>query len=174
LGEQQDKHHFVFEPLGPNHDRAAFSCGIPQLDAYLKTQAGQSVKKNLAAVFVMTPDNKTIAGYYTLSQYSILLDNVPENLARKLTRHSEVPATLIGRLARSNVVNYGFRLGPMLLMDALHRSFLHSQEIASWAVVVDVKDEKAGNFYREFGFIDIPKVPQRLFLPMQTIAKMFR
>jgi predicted GNAT family N-acyltransferase len=102
------------------------------------------------------------------------LDSVPEDLARKLTRHSEVPATLIGRLARSNAVNYGFRLGPMLLMDALHRSFIHSQEIASWAVLVDAKDEKARNFYQEFGFIDIPRVPNRLFLPTGTIAKMFR
>ena len=61
----------------------------------------------------------------------------------------------------------------MLLMDALHRSLIHSYEIASWAVVVDAKDEKAKTFYQEFGFIDIPKVSGRLFLPIQTIAKMF-
>ncbi|MGB6431508.1 MAG: GNAT family N-acetyltransferase [Candidatus Acidiferrales bacterium] len=173
MAERQNQPNFVFEPLGPNHDRAAFSCGVPQLDIYLKTQAGQSVRKNLAAVFVMTPDGKTIAGYYTLSQYSIFLDSVPEALAQKLSRHNEVPATLIGRLARSTAIDYGIRLGPMLLMDALHRCLILSREIASWTVVVDAKDEKAEAFYKEFGFIDL-KVPRRLFLPMQTIAKMFQ
>ena len=62
----------------------------------------------------------------------------------------------------------------MLLMDALHRCLIHGHEIASWAVVVDAQDDKAGAFYREFGFIEIAKVPKRLFLPMQTIARMFQ
>jgi len=29
----------IVEPLGRRHDRAAFSCGLPELDRYLKRQA---------------------------------------------------------------------------------------------------------------------------------------
>ncbi len=172
MEEHQDKLKFVFEPLGPSHDRAAFSCGSPKLDTYLQTQAGQDPKKNLSVAFVLTPDSKTIAGYHTLSQYSVKLDNIPEEIARKLTRHNEMPATLIGRLARSE----SFRemgLGEMLLMDALHRCLINSRQVASWAVIVDAKDDAAIAFYRQYGFIEVPKTPNRLFLPMATVVKMF-
>src|SRR5207253_11218161 len=56
------------------------------LDKYLQTQASQDLKKRLAAVYVLTPDGTTIAGYYTLSAYSVRLDKIPEEIARKLTR----------------------------------------------------------------------------------------
>ena len=161
-----------FEPLGSQHDRAAFSCGTPALDNYLKTQARQDCEKKLAVAFILTPDGKSVAGYYTLSQYSIELDEVPEDIAKKLTRQPLVPATLIGRLARSSAFA-GQGIGERLLMDALYRSLCNSKEVGSWAVVVDAKDEKAATFYEQFGFIRLPKIPKRLFLPMKTIEKMF-
>jgi ribosomal protein S18 acetylase RimI-like enzyme len=172
LEEHQGKSKLVFEPLGPNHDRAAFSCGSPKLDTYLQTQAGQDGKKNLSVAFILTPDSKTIAGYYTLSQYSVKLDDIPEEIARKLTRHNEIPATLLGRLARSQAFRR-MGLGEMLLMDALHRCLINSRQVASWAVIVDAKDDAAIAFYRKYGFIEVPKMPNRLFLPMATVAKMF-
>ena len=49
-----------------------------------------------------------------------------------------------------------------------------SRDIASAAVVVDAKDEKAHQFYVEFRFIPFPdSQKKRLFLPMATIEKMF-
>ena len=44
---------------------------------------------------------RTIAGYYTLSQYAIELEDVPEEVAKKLPKYALVPATLLGRLAVS-------------------------------------------------------------------------
>lgn len=172
MAEQENKPHLYFEPLGNQHDRAAFSCGIPALDRYLKTQARQDHEKKLAAVFILTPDGKSVSGYYTLSQYSIELDEIPESIAKKLTRQPLVPTTLIGRLARSHALK-GQRIGELLLMDALHRSLLNSNQVASWAVVVDAKDEDAAKFYEHYGFIRLPNIPKRLFLPMKTIEKMF-
>ena len=159
-----------FEPLGTSHDRAAFSCGVPALDKYLQTQASQHLKKNLAAVYVLTPDGKTIAGFYTLSAYSVRLDKIPEELAKKLTRMPEVPATLIGRLARSSAFS-AQGIGGILLTDTLKRSLTNSTSVASWAVIVDAKDANAVGFYKKYGFIAIS--PNRLFLPMGTIAKLF-
>jgi ribosomal protein S18 acetylase RimI-like enzyme len=171
LAEQPLKSKLSIEPLGPIHDRAAFSCGIPPLDRYLQTQASQDMRKQLTAVYVLTPDGKAIAGYYTLSAYSVGLDKIPDEIAKKLTRMPEVPATLIGRLARS-IAHQGQGIGEILLMDALKRSLANSAHIASWAVVVDAKDEDAIVFYRKYGFMEIPAFPNRLFLPMATIAKL--
>jgi ribosomal protein S18 acetylase RimI-like enzyme len=163
--------HFIIEPLGASHDRAAFSCGVAPLDKYLHTQASQDMKKNLAAVYVLTADSKTIAGYYTLSAYSVGLDKIPEEIARKLTRMPEVPATLVGRLARSNAFR-GQGIGEILLIDALKRSLANSKHVASWTVMVDAKDANAVAFYKKYGFMDIPATANRLFLPMETIAKL--
>jgi len=58
-------------------------------------------------------------------------------------------------------------------MDALHRALQSSKEIASAAVVVDAKDHLALAFYKKYGFIDLPGIAGRLFLPMETIARMF-
>jgi predicted GNAT family N-acyltransferase len=161
-----------FEPLGPAHDRAAFSCGVEALDNYLRKQAGQDVRKRVAVAFVLTPDGKTVAGYYTLSQYSVELDAIPDGLAAKLPKYPFVPATLIGRLAVSNEFR-GQRLGELLLMDALNRCLSGSKQVASAAVIVDAKDDGAAAFYKKYGFIELPKTPKRLFLPMATIEKLF-
>jgi hypothetical protein len=49
--------------------------------------------------FVLKPDEKMVAGFYTLSQYSVDLVKLPEKIAQKLPKYPEVPATLLGRLA---------------------------------------------------------------------------
>jgi len=41
------------------------------------------------------------------------------------------------------------------------------------AVVVDAIDENARAFYRRYSFIDIPNHPNRLFMPMKTVAQLF-
>jgi len=162
---------FVIGLLEAKHDRAAFSCGVETLDEYLRTQAGQDLRKRAAVPFVITPDGKRVAGYYTLSQYAVELDVVPPELAKKLPRYPMVSVTLLGRLA----VSIDFRgqgLGATLLMDALHRSLRLSSEVASAGVVADAIDASAVAFYKKYGFLELPKVERRLFLPMGTIARL--
>ena len=60
------------------------------------------------------------------------------------------------------------------MMSALERSLVLSREIASMAVVVDAKDDQAIKFYSDYGFIQLPDNPNRLFLPMATIELMFQ
>lgn len=169
MPEEPETARFQIEPLASAQDRAAFSCGVEALDHYLRKQAGQDVRKRVAAVFVLTPNGKTIAGYYTLSQFSVELDAVPEEVAKRLPKYPRLPATLIGRLAVASEFR-GQGLGEYLLMDALNRSLAASKEIASTAVIVDAKDENTATFYRKYGFLNLPTIPNRLFLPMKTIA----
>lgn len=163
---------FRVELLSKTHDRAAFSCGIDALDRYLKAQAGQDVAKRVAVCFVLTPDGTTIAGLYTLSQYSVDLLDLPAVVASKLPRYPEVPATLLGRLAISQAFK-GRRLGEFLLLDGLYRGWQQSKQVASVAVIVDAKDESARRFYEHFGFLSLPSTPNRLFLPMKVIDRLF-
>ena len=139
---------------------------------YLRTQASQDVKKHAAVAFVLTPDGVTVAGYYTLSQYSVELVAFPEEIIKRLPKYPLVPATLLGRLA-VGVSFRGKRVGHLLLMDALHRCLIGGRQLASAAVVVDAKDKTVESFYEKHGFIALPKEPGRLILPMSTIEKLF-
>jgi len=159
------------------HDRAAFSCGVPALDVYLHRQAAQDMEKHAAVVYVAVIEPPAIAGYYTLSQFSIDFVHLPDTLAKRLPRYPVVPATLLGRLAVASAFR-GQRLGETLLFDALHRSLVQSTHIASSGVIVDAKDPQAAAFYSKYGFTPILQTSrqgtnQRLFLPMQTIQQMF-
>jgi predicted GNAT family N-acyltransferase len=81
-------------------------------------------------------------------------------------------ATLLGRLAR-DLTYRGKGVGELLLVDALKRSFVMSRQIASAAVIVDARDEKAQKFYQDFGFIRFPDSEKRLFLPMATVERLY-
>lgn len=160
---------FQIEPLDNRHDRAAFSCGDDDLDRYLQKQAGQDVKKRVAVVFVASPDGKTIAGFYTLSAHMLHLNDLPEEVAKRLPKYPNVPVTLLGRLARSKDFP-GQGVGELLLMDALRRALNGSKIVASAAVVVDAKNNYARKFYEDHDFVQLPLQPMRLYYPMQTIA----
>ena len=166
---------WLVQPLAKHHDRAAFSCGNEILDRYLKEMASQDARRHVAAPFVLIEESlpKTILGYYTLSAFSVDLRELPADVARKLPSYPVVPATLLGRLAV--VRNHqGHGIGELLLMDALRRVHDQSSQIATVAVIVDAIDPQAIRFYKHFNFIPIPERPARLFLPMKTIAALFR
>jgi len=161
---------FRFEALGTHHDRSGFDSGVAPLDRYLRTQAGQDARKNMAAPFVLVLSDETIAGYYTLSSTSVRLADLPEPVVRKLPRYPLVPATLLGRLAVDRR-QQGKGYGRLLLADALHRSV--RSEIASFAVIVDAKDDNARRFYERESFLPLPDHPMRLFRPMADIRRLF-
>ena len=162
---------YTIEPLGTQHDRAAFSCGVEPLDRYFKHQAGQEGRRHVANCFVGVHDaEKTIGGYYTLSATAVIFDDLPENFRKKLPRYPEVPAALLGRLA-VDLAHRRRGLGDFLLFDAMRRT-LHA-DLAAAVLIVDAKDEQAASFYRRHQFLDIGPGRGRLFLPVSRIAKIF-
>jgi GNAT superfamily N-acetyltransferase len=162
---------YSVEPLG-NHDRASFSSGVPDLDLYLRHQAGQDFKRRVAAPFVMVRQDSRILGYYTLSSYVILPAELPPEIARKLPKYPLIPATLLGRLAIDSE-QQGRKLGSFLLMDALYRSWKNTTEVASIGVVAEALGDKARDFYLRHEFIPLAGHASKLFIAMGTIQKLF-
>ncbi len=154
------------ESLGPGHDRQGFSCGVLELDFYIRELAGQDVKRKLAAAFVLTSDGKSIAGYYTLSAHAIDASELPAEVSKRLPR-LPVPVTLLGRMAISQLLR-GKGLGEFILVNALERALMGSRQVASWAVIVDAK-AGSRDFYLKYSFAPLPHSPHRLFLTMKTI-----
>jgi len=124
----------------------------------------------MAAPFVLVLPDGVIGGYYTLSATGVKLTEFPADTTRKLPRYPLVPATLLGRLAVDQ--NYqGRGYGRFLLADALLRAI--RSEIASFAVVVDAKDQAARRFYERESFLPFPDQPMKLFRPMADIQRLF-
>lgn len=159
------------EILGPHHDRSGFESGIEPLDRYFRTQAGQDARKNMAAPFVLILPDGTVGGYYTLSSTSVNLTELPEQVAQKLPRYPLVPATLLGRLAVDRR-RQGKGYGRFLLADALYR--IVRSEIASFAVIVEAKDDNARRFHERESFLPLPNQPMKLFRPIADIEKLFK
>ena len=156
---------FRVRTLDNSFDRKRFTSGMLALDQYFQQQVTQDIRRRVTACFVALTDEDRVAGYYTLATASLLLGDLPTELAKKLPRYPSLPTVRMGRLA----VDQNFKaqgLGGALLADALHRSI--RSEITAYAMVVDAKDDIATSFYLHHGFISLPEAPQTLFLPLAT------
>jgi GNAT superfamily N-acetyltransferase len=163
---------FILEPLGRNHDRDGFHCGVESLDLYLKTQASQDMRRKANAVFVLSPEDtpSRITGYFTLCACGLAPGAIPEAARKHIPRYPMVSATLLGRLAVSREFQ-GQGLGSILLAKALAKAYENAAQVGSSMVVTDAINERAAKFYAAHGFIQLPE-SMRLVLPMRTIAAM--
>lgn len=161
-----------FDPLGEQHDRAGFACGVESLDRYLKQQAGQDVKRKANAVFILVDPSTPaeVLGYYTLCATALPQGDVPEAARKHVPRYPLVSATLVGRLAVAQA-RQGQRLGALLLADAVRRAYASADTVGSSMLVVDALDEGAAAFYAANGFVRLPESP-RLVLPMRLIERL--
>ena len=159
----------VIEPLGRHHGRAVFSCGQPDLDDWFRHRASQDEKRNIARVFVAVDDELGVVGFYSLSSFTLSIEDLPQEIGHKLPRYDAIPAALIGRLARDERAR-GRGVGELLLADAVRRILGAGSSLAVFAIVVDAKDERAADFYKTFGFQAFPLRSNRLFLPTATAA----
>ncbi len=150
-------------------NRKTFDCGVDRLNRYLKQQASQDERRNVAACYLLIEQaTDRVAGFYTLSAGSVLLADLPPEKAKKLPRYPTVPVGRIGRLAVDEDFK-GQKLGGVLLVDAISRS--SNSELGIYAMVVDAKDEDAVRFYEHHGFIAFGSAPQVLFLPLSEAVK---
>lgn len=155
------------ERLTRQHDRNAFDCGEPSLNAFLQRVALQQDERGLGRTFVAVEEGEArILGYYTLATGKVNFENVPTN--KKLPPHMPVPVVLLGRLAVDNS-GKGTGLGKLLLLHALWRSSLVARQAGVYAVEVDALNEAAARFYAKYGFMPLLDNPRHMYMPMKTI-----
>ena len=169
--------NYIVEPLDPRkHDREAFICEEKALNDYIRKHANRDSKTDISRCFVIsTEDNPgIIRGYYTLSATSISLSTLPPKIAKKLPNRDQVPATLLGRIARD--LSYkNENVGQHLMYSALHRARNASLEVASHGIVLDPKNERLAAYYQHYGFFRIQEGSKsfRMFLPMKDLRSKF-
>jgi predicted GNAT family N-acyltransferase len=161
---------FISTVLSKQHDKSDFNCGHEALNTYLQQRAGQDMKRKLAACFVLPNEEQHVMAYYTLSAASVTAKVLPLAIKAKLPpSYTHITATLLGRLA-VNKSHQGKGYGEMLLLDAMKRSLYNAtNNIGSFAVIVDPIDAAAEQFYARYGFILLPD-NGKMFIAMNTIT----
>lgn len=148
------------------HDRASFSCGVPELDVYLHRFAVQHSQKGVSAVHVLVNTDlpSLILGYYTLSAAQVDVLQLSDADRKKLPRYP-VPCFRMGRLA-CRTDQRGQGLGKLLMGCAVDRCLQARRQVAAFALLVDAKNRQAMTFYQHYGFTPCTDSPMTLYLPL--------
>jgi len=152
--------------LARDHDVAAFDCGKPALNDWLKRFALVNQQNDSARTYVVASAGKVV-GYYALSTGAVRRDESPARIAKGLANHP-IGVILLARLAVDRT-RQGSGLGKALLVDALSRALQAADAIGARAVLVHALDDDAAAFYRKFGFQPSPLVPRQLLLLMKDL-----
>jgi len=141
---------------------------------YLGKTAMQHIDKNISKTFVLVEDeNPTlIIGYFTIAPCAIETESLPTELIKKLPSHGLIGAK-IGRLATAKAYQ-GQGHGKFLLMSAMEKFILISDNLGVVALFVDAKDDAVASFYKKLGFDVCSNNPLHLFMPTQKIKKAFQ
>jgi GNAT superfamily N-acetyltransferase len=153
-------------PFDRRFDRDLFSCGKPDLDNWLKTQAGQQERANNARTFLAV-DGLKVIGYYATTAYRLGLDEAAEMYGVG-KRPYPIPAVLLARLA----VDEGFQgsgVGSRLLFHALSQIAEASRHVGFEVVVVHAIDPDAVAFYAQRGFTRFEDHALHLFMPVKHL-----
>ncbi len=161
---------FHIEPLSPRHARIAFCCGNDRIDRYFRETVTQDVRRRYASCYVAVEiETGRVGGFYTLTANGIPLNDIPDDLKKKLPHYPTVPVALIGWLGR-HVDFKGCHLGEALLFDAVR--IIATSKISSHAIIVDAIDEAANKFYSSYGFVPLAAGhANRMYLPVATALK---
>lgn len=162
-------------PLGESDPLDRFVCAdYPALEDFIRNKAPRNQRERHGRTFVLRGEfegQPAILGYY-----SLVMTSVGREILPRKKRHGTpefIPVALIGRLAVDDRMR-GRKYGAALLKDALLRVHAAAEQIGCFAVIVDAKDEKAENFYKYFGFEELPVdgSSKRLFLKMEVVEQL--
>jgi GNAT superfamily N-acetyltransferase len=154
--------------LSDRHNTAAFDSGEVTIDSWLNSTARFSQNENLAQTFVMADAHNQVVGYYALCSAAIHRNE----LSKPLKKHgfpAMIPLILLARLGVDRK-HQSKGIGASFLSDAFSRCVTVSANVAVHGVLVHALNDALKGYYRGYGFIDLPNLPNSLILPIKVIA----
>lgn len=158
------------EPLDRKiHDRAAFSCGEPRVDNYLKTTVAGHQDLDTTRCFVACLDQSIeIMGFYSMNAHGIDTGSLPDAIRKKLPRYDQIPAIYLSVVGVHDGLQ-GSGIGSYLMADAFQRSVDVADRIGAAFIVLDALNERAGKLYRRLGFSDLPGHEPRMIIGLRQV-----
>ena len=145
-------------PLAEHDERSHFDCGRDSLNTWFRHQAWHNHVSGVSRTSVICdPSTQFIVGYVTLSAAQIEREFLPKRHQRN--KPDPVPATLLGQLAIHQTYQ-GQGHARSLLLFALTAALRASREVGSFGVLTHPIDAPIRQFYRRWGFEDLPLDPK--------------
>ncbi len=148
-------------PLGPEHDCAAFDCGEPVLNDWLKKRALANQRTGASRTFVVADPSGRVVGYYALAAGAV--DHAEATGAVRRNMPDPIPVMVLARLAVDRS-RRGEKLGASLLKDAVLRCLAVAENAGVRAILVHALNDAAKKFYISYGFAESPANPMVLML----------
>lgn len=146
-------------PLSEHDDRNHFDCGRESLNAWFRRHAWHNHASGISRMNVIcNASSQLIVGYVTLSAAQIERQFLAK--AHQRNKPDPVPATLLGQLA-IHLSHQGQGHARSLLQFALTAALRASREVGSFGVLTHPLDDEVRQFYRRWGFEDLPFDPRR-------------
>lgn len=169
----------AIEPFDPDkHDRAAFCCGVDQVDNVFKKTVNKLSKADNARLEVMTSEDGAVIGFYALNAHAIDYQDLPQKFARGRPSHGTIPAAFLSMIGVDQR-HAGQGYGGDLLVDALFRIATAAESIGIAVVILDVLDDGNADLiarrkalYAKYGIQSLPSNPLRTFLPVAAVRKL--
>ncbi len=140
------------ELLNATHDLAAFDCGIPDVDTWLRKRALGNQKEGGSRTYVVA-DGLRVVGYYALAAGHIDPQAAPGCFRRNTP--NPIPVVLLGRLA----INRSYQskaLGRGLFRDAAKRVINAADILGIRGLIVHAISKEAKAFYLAVDFDPSP------------------
>lgn len=139
---------------------------MPDLDEYLRRQAGQHQRDGIATTHVLVDDERpaAILGYCSMSAAQLHLEAMQEADRKRLPAYP-VPAVRVGRLAVAQAEK-GRGHGRLLLGHAVNLALSVRRTMGVRVLIVDAKDAQAAAFYEAYGFRRTAAAALTLYLPI--------
>lgn len=170
---------YIIEPFDPEkHDRAAFSCGVEQVDNYFQKTANKLAKADNVRLYVMIDRDGTVIGFYALNAHAVQFTDLPVKFARTRPSHGNIPAAYVSMIGRDQKFSGG-GFGGDLLVDALRRIAVAADAIGVAVVMLDVLDcgdpdrvARRKALYESYGFQSLASNPLRMFMSVSTVRRL--
>jgi GNAT superfamily N-acetyltransferase len=160
------------EPVSRTHNRRGFDCGQLILNDFLVKYSRQAHESGAAKTYVAIDekDRTTVLGFYTLSPAHVEFYHAPEQARPLGSGKHPIGGFRLARLA-VNKAYQGQGLGGELLVSAARRCIQVSSQVGGSLLLIDAKDQKAADWYKLYGALEIPRTPLSLVLPYAVIIE---
>ncbi|MDO5672646.1 MAG: GNAT family N-acetyltransferase [Actinomycetaceae bacterium] len=161
--------HPTPRPIQSTDPIDSFDCGITPLNEWLSGQALRNEKNGYSRTYVfISPDTSLIAGFYSLSSWSVNRRMSGGWLSRNAP--DPIPVVLLGQLA-VDLCAQNTGLGRILLTHAIHNATKAADLIGARALVAEAVNEQAAQFYLHAGLRPSSSRDDLFFFPLRPSIK---
>lgn len=154
------------QPLAGTHRINEFECGEAALDEWLKRRAMANQLSGSSRTFVVVDDESRVFGYYAMAAGAVSHQLATSGVQRNMPEL--VPVMVLARLAVDHRAQ-NIKLGSALLQDAVKRAVAVSHNAGVRALLVHALNDRARQFYEDYGFQASPHHPLTSMLRLSTV-----